>query len=118
MKITKESTKYSIGDMVYFMCRDKIERGIVFSIQYIKTELPFENFDNLSEEPFVLQKIVEGTIDKRYYKEPFSIESCAYKIAVFEHNTYKIKNTNCVICLDENYMFPTKEMLVANLCNG
>lgn len=115
MKVNEHTTLYSIGDMVYFMNDNKVERGIVFAIQYIKTEMPFENFDRLIEEPIILQRVVRRTVDKTIQESITSSEICIYKVAIFEHDSYNIREKNPVITVESNVLFRSKELLLATL---
>ena len=115
MEINKHTTVYSIGDMVYFMNDNRVERGIVFAIQYVKTEIPFENFDKLIEEPTVLQRVVRRTIDKTIQESITSSEIYIYKVAIFDNNSYTIRENNPVITVDSSVLFRSKELLLASL---
>ena len=115
MKITEHNTVFNIGDLVYFMLDNKVERGIVFAIQYIKTEIPFKEFNNLIEEPYILQKVVEKTINKTINNSCTSTDIYIYKVAIFERDCYCIRPKNPVITVDSNVLFKTKELLLATL---
>lgn len=115
MKITEHNTVFNIGDLVYFMLDNKVERGIVFAIQYIKTEIPFKEFNNLIEEPYILQKVVERTINKTINDSCTSTDMYIYKVAIFERDCYSIRHNNPVITVDSNVLFKTKELLLATL---
>lgn len=115
MEIDKHTTVYSIGDMVYFMSNNKVERGIVFAIQYVKTEIPFKEFNNLVEEPYVLQQVVNKTIDKTIQDSATSTEVYIYKVAIFEHDSYNVRKESPVITVDGSVLFRSKELLLASL---
>lgn len=115
MKVDEHNTVFNIGDMVYFMQDNKVERGIVFAIQYVKTEIPFKEFNNLIEEPYILQKVVERTINKTIKDSCTSSDVYIYKVAIFEKDCYSIRPDNPVITVDSNVLFRTKELLLASL---
>ena len=115
MKVIEHNTVFNIGDMVYFMQDNKIERGIVFAIQYVKTEIPFKEFNNLIEEAYILQKVVERTINKTIKDTCTSTDVYIYKVAIFERDSYSIRHNNPVITVDSSVLFRTKELLLATL---
>lgn len=115
MKINEHTTVYSIGDMVYFMNDNRVERGIVFAIQYIKTEIPFKDFDNLIEEAYVLQQVVTKTINKTLESNINSTEVYIYKVAIFDADSYNVRKDNPVITVDSSMLFRSKELLLASL---
>lgn len=115
MKINEHTTVHSIGDMVYFMNDNRVERGIVFAIQYVKTEIPFKDFNNLIEESYVLQQVVTKTINKTLESDITFNEVYIYKVAIFNTDSYTVRKDNPVITVDSSMLFRSKELLLASL---